>query len=131
MLRFVPHILLVFLPTLYADIYTNPYFVNINRFKNSIILSFEQDPGCNYDIQFSFWPPIVNVTKEGEGTILFYEAPTYIDMERLSVVKQRELVHIILPVRRIKLDKIPENNFKHVKVYYEEINIKTELSMLM
>lgn len=131
MLRFVPHILLILLPTLYADIYSNKYFIEINKLQNSIVLTFETELNCNYDIKFSFWPPIVNVSKEGEGTILFYEAPTYVDMERMSVYKRPQFVDILLPIRRIKIDKIPSDNYKHVKVYYEEIDVERELSMLM
>lgn len=125
------HVLLISLPTLYADIYTNKYFIDINNFENSIVLSFEPDPVCNYEIKFSFWPPIVNVSKEGEGTIIFYEAPTYVDMERMSVQKRGKLVDILLPIRKIKMNKLPEINYKHVKINYEEMDINTELSMLM
>tara|TARA_E500000331_G_scaffold355749_1_gene412051 strand:- start:1847 stop:2242 length:396 start_codon:yes stop_codon:yes gene_type:complete len=131
MLYFIIHLFLLLIPTLYADIYSNKIFADINKFENSIILTFEPDPLCNYDIKFSFWPPRINVTKEGEGSVLYYDAPSYIDMERISVVKRDQLVHIILPIRRLKLDRIPEDNFKHIKVYYEEIDIETELSMLM
>jgi len=76
------------------------------------------------------WPPCINISEEGGGTILFYEAPHYIDMERMTVHRKEDLVHIVLPKRMTKLDHIP-SDAKLMKTVYIEVDPNDELSQLL
>lgn len=115
---------------IYAIIHDNEFFKRIVENKNSIILSFIYNKHCNYDIKVSTWPPIINITEEGGNTILFYEAPTYINMEAMKVVKRGNLIHIILPIRKIKMSRIPSDS-KISNTIYEEVDVEIELFRLM
>lgn len=115
---------------IYAIIHGNKFFKKIVENENSIILSFDYNKNCNYDIKVSTWPPIINVSEEGGGTVLFYEAPTYVDMEAMKLTKRGNLVHIILPIRKIKMSRLPSDS-KLSNTIYEEVDVEIELSRLM
>lgn len=130
MFRFVPHILLLCIPLIYAQLHDNEFFQTETILQNSIVLTFRPDASCKYDVVISVWPPAINISGEGIGTVLFYEAPTYIDMERMSVHRKEDLVHIVLPKRMAKLDHIP-SDAKVMKTVYVEVDPNEQLSQLL
>ena len=93
-------------------------------------MTFKPDASCKYDVVISVWPPAINISGEGVGTVLFYEAPHYIDMERMSVHRKEDLVHIVLPKRMAKLDHIP-SDAKVAKMVYIEVDPQEQLSQLL
>ena len=99
-------------------------------FENSIILTFKPESGCVYDIQISVWPPVINISEEGWGTVLHYEAPQEVDMERITAHRKGELVHVVLPKRMLKMDRIP-TEAKMSPTIYQEIDAEKELSQLL
>ena len=130
MLRFVPHLLILFTVNIYAQLYDNEFFQQEHILQNSIVLTFKPDASCKYDVTISVWPPAINISGEGLGTVLFYEAPTYIDMERMSVHRKEDLVHIVLPKRMAKLDHMP-SDAKVMKTVYVEVDPNEQLSQLL
>ena len=130
MLRFVPHLLILFTVNIYAQLYDNEFFQQEHVLQNSIVLTFKPDASCKYDVTISVWPPAINISGEGLGTVLFYEAPTYIDMERMSVHRKEDLVHIVLPKRMAKLDHMP-SDAKVMKTVYVEVDPNEQLSQLL
>ncbi|MAP73539.1 MAG: hypothetical protein CMJ55_04675 [Planctomycetaceae bacterium] len=130
MLRFVPHLLILFTVNIYAQLYDNEFFQQEHILQNSIVLTFKPDASCRYDVTISVWPPAINISGEGVGTVLFYEAPHYIDMERMSVHRKEDLVHIVLPKRMAKLDHIP-SDAKVAKMVYIEVDPQEQLSQLL
>lgn len=130
MSRFIPHILFLVFANIYAQLHDNEFFQTEQMLQNSIILTFKPDSTCKYDVIISVWPPCINISEEGGGTILFYEAPHYIDMERMTVHRKEDLVHIVLPKRMTKLDHIP-SDAKLMKTVYIEVDPNDELSQLL
>ena len=130
MFRIVPHILILLATAIYAQLYDNEFFKMERIFQNSIILTFKSEPGSAYDIKVSVWPPVINISEEGYGTVLFYEAPQSVNMEKLTVHRKGELVHIVLPKRIYKMDRIPSDSKINLNVY-QEIDIDMELSQVI
>ena len=130
MFRFIPHILLLISVHIYAQLHDNEFFQTETMLQNSIVLTFKPDNNCKYDVVISVWPPAINISGEGVGTVLFYEAPHYIDMERMSVHRKEDLVHIVLPKRIAKLDHIP-SDAKVMKTVYLEVDPNEQLSQLL
>ena len=130
MLRFIPHLLILLLVNIYAQLHDNEFFQTETILQNSIVLTFRPDASCKYDVTISVWPPAINISGEGVGTVLFYEAPAYIDMERMTVHRKEDLVHIVLPKRMAKLDHIP-SDAKVMKTVYVEVDPQEQLSQLL
>jgi hypothetical protein len=130
MFQIVPHILILLATAIYAQLYDNEFFQMERVFENSIILTFQPDPGCVYDIHVSVWPPVINISEEGYGTVLFYEAPQSVDMEKITAHRKGELVHVVLPKRIYKMDRIPSDSKINLNVY-QEIDIDMELSQVI
>ena len=126
---FVIHLLLSVI-NIYAQLYDNEFFQMENIFDKSIVLTFKPEPGCTYDIKIAIWPPVINISEEGGGTVLFYEVPQYIDMESISAHRKGELVHLVLPKRLMKMDRMPMEHRVN-SIVYEEIDAETELSQLV
>ena len=126
---FVVHLLMLLSP-IYSSIHSNEFFQEETILQNSIVLTFKPSPQCDYDVQISVWPPIINVTEKGGEVVLFYEAPTYIDMEKITAHRKGELVHFVLPKRMIKMDRIP-TGAKMSRTVYLEIDAEAELERMM
>ena len=121
---------LVLLTPIYSSIHSNEFFQEETILQNSIILTFKPSPSCDYDVKVSVWPPVINITEEGYGTVLYYEAPHYIDMEKITAHRRGDLVHFVLPKRMVKMDTIP-TGAKMSGTIYQEIDVETELSFMM
>ena len=99
-------------------------------FEQSIILTFKPESGCVYDIHISVWPPVINISEEGWGTVLHYEASQDVDMERITAHRKGELVHVVLPKRIMKMDRIPSDAKVNNDIYLE-IDAEAELSQVL
>lgn len=130
MLKIIPHIILCSLSVIYASVYDNEFFKMERIFENSIILTFKPEAGCVYDIHVSVWPPVINISEEGWGTVLHYEAPTSIDMEKITAHRKGDLVHVVLPKRIMKMNRIP-SDAKVSPTIYKEIDTEEELSQVL
>ena len=129
MRNFIIH-LFIMVVNIYGQLYDNDFFQMENMFQNSIILTFKPEMGRKYDIKIAVWPPVINVSEEGGEDILFYEVPTYIDMESISAHRKGDLVHLVLPKRMLKINRLP-NEQKVNSFIYQEIDPESELSQLL
>ena len=77
MLRFIPHLLILLLVNIYAQLHDNEFFQTETILQNSIVLTFRPDASCKYDVTISVWPPAINISGEGVGTVLFYDCLLY------------------------------------------------------
>lgn len=130
MFKLIPHVLILFITVIYAQLYDNEFFQMERVFENSIILTFKPEPGCVYDIKVSVWPPVINISQEGYGTVLYYDAPQSVDLEKITAHRYGDLVHVVIPKRIYKMDRIPTDGKVAVTVY-KEIDAETELSQVI
>ena len=126
---FIVH-LFIMMVNIYGQLYDNDFFQMENMFQNSIILTFKPEAGRKYDIKIAVWPPVINVSEEGGEDVLFYEVPTYIDMESITAHQKGDLVHLVLPKRMLKITRLP-NEQKVNSFIYQEIDAEGELSQLL
>ena len=130
MFKIIPHVLILLMTVIYAQLYDNEFFQMERVFENSVILTFKPEPGCVYDIKVSVWPPVINISQEGYGTVLYYDAPQTVDLERITAHRKGDLVHVVLPKRIYKMDRIPSDGKVSVTVY-KEIDAELELSQVI